>query len=155
MLLCLVMTSCCKKAPWLEVTTGNANTHYHRTSANGITIASEQVNFHATFQWQGDINQPLPQAFGGVYYGKTHNLSVNNNLGSTRLIEIGEGIYNFEESYDFDFVDINKSPKDENITDLFAPGDTMYYRAYAKVINGANDTNYIYGEERFTVMAGE
>lgn len=155
MLLCLFLTSCCKKAPWLEVTTGNANTHYHRTSANGITIASEQVNFHATFQWQGDIDQSLPQAFGGVYYGKTNNLSVTNNLGFTKQIEIGKGYYSFSASYNFDLVDINMSPKDETIKDLFAPGDTMYYRAYAKVINGANDTSYIYGEEKFIVMDGE
>ncbi len=155
MLLCLFLTSCCKKAPWLEVTTGDANTHYHSTSANGVTTASEQVNFHATFQWQGDIDQPLPQAFGGVYYGKTNNLSVNNNLGSTKPIEIGKGSNSFSGFYNFDLVAINLSSKDETIKDLFAPGDTMYYRAYAKVINGAIDTNYIYGEEKYTVMGGE
>lgn len=154
MLLCLSLTSC-KEEPWLEVTTGYANAHYHRTSANGVTITTEQVNFRANFQWQGDIDQPLPQAFGGVYYGKTNNLSVTNNLGSTKQIEIGKGYYSFSESYNFDLVDINMSPKDETIKDLFAPGDTMYYRAYAKVINGANDTSYIYGEEKFIVMDGE
>lgn len=151
-LLCFALIGC-EPDPTLIVTTGDATTSYHRTSTNGVTITTERVNFHATFVWEGDTDQPLPKALGGVFYGKTYNLSADNNLGSTRLIEIRDDTFNiFSETYEFDLVYVNVNTKDDSIADLFAPGDTMYYRAYAKVINGINDTSYIFGEEKSVVM---
>ena len=150
-LLCCILTSCCKKEdPWLSVTTGDATLSYDQNSENGVTVTSGEVTFRSTYEWNGDIDQPLPKAFGGEYYGKTNNLSVDNNLGSTVLQEI-VGIYlSHKHGKPFTIIDINLKGGDE--THEFAPGDTMYYRSYAKVVNGTNDTSYIYGEEKFIVM---
>ncbi|MBQ0159693.1 MAG: hypothetical protein KBT28_03605 [Bacteroidales bacterium] len=153
MLLCLFLTSCRKEDPWLEVTTGNATVSYNQTSENGVTVTTGEVTFKSTYEWKGDIDQPLPKAFCGEYYGKTSNLSADNNLGSIDLGELN-GIA-LDRSFKRTFRIVNVNLKDGDIFHEFAPGDTMYYRAYAKVINGVNDTSYIYGEEKFTVMAGE
>lgn len=150
-LFCLALTGC-EKEPWLEITTDDASLSYSQTISNGVTVTSSVVRFSASFEWRGLLKSNIPQSFGSVLYGKTNNLSVENNVGSTCFNEIPVrgAMFSFFDGVTFNLSN-NGGPTEQN----FVSGDTMYYRAYAKVINGPNDTSYIYGVEKFAVMTEE
>lgn len=154
MLLCLFLTSCDKETRInrsLKVTTNDATMSYHQTSSNGVSITTGNVIFSSTYEWKKPWNRP--QAFGAVLYGKTNNLSIDNNMGSTNLNELEADIEVVISAETFTLINVDN--KDGSLAQSFAPGDTMYYRAYAKVIPDDGGIFYIYGEEKFTVMAGE
>lgn len=136
LLLCFALTSCVKDKFSVKVTTGDANF----SSENNIRIST----FSATFDWRKLFNRP--QGFGGVFYGKTSNLSAYNNLGTTQLDELADGT-----TFSIFIVsDINVGKDSRNQS--FSSGDTIYYKAYAKVITDEDDIYYIYGEEKFTIV---
>lgn len=140
-LLCLALTSCEKDTCCpLKVTTGDAT-----------NVTSTSYSLNATFEWE---EKEHPQGFGAVYYGKANNLSVENHLGSTDLNKLENGTTFYHHSVDHTNIIINVKDGSQR-AELFSPGDTMYYRAYAKVNTDAGHICYIYGEEKFVVISKE
>lgn len=152
-LMCIALTSC-EKDPYLKVvkdlkvTTEKASYSFSQTNVSGTTITTGHVEFFATFEWMRNRNHS--NCFGAVYYGKEGNLSVTNNLGTTEPCELADGTTIYRRTENFSETHINT--KGGSMEGLFSPGDTMYYRAYAKV-NTDTGEHYIYGEEKFLVIS--
>lgn len=151
-LLCLALTSCVKDEYSIEVTTEDATISSSQNNGQGTSINTRVINFTAIFEWKKSCHRP--QGFGAVYYGKTSNLTAENHLGSSGLDELGDGTTIYISRAEFN--DINVYTKGEgNAAQIFLPGDTMYYRAYAKVNTDAGEIFYIYGKEKFAVIPKE
>lgn len=141
-LLCLALTGCVKDDCSVSVTTGNAS--FDITEASGVS--SKLCTFSAVFDWR---KRNHPKGYGAIYYGKTNNLSFENNLGSSRLNELEDGTTFLVQTVH----DLTVQSKDicDDVHE-FCQGDTMYYRAYAKVVTEAGNIYYIYGEEKCIVI---
>ncbi|MCQ2147731.1 MAG: hypothetical protein MJZ16_09470 [Bacteroidales bacterium] len=112
------------------------------TTLDATDISLEGYTFNASIDWKGN---PAITGEGGVFYGPTAGISAKNSKFSCALIDLHDGINQ-----------VHATQKNYNVAILkdyyFKAGQTVYYRAFAKVFTAEGEMEFIYGEEKSFVI---
>lgn len=114
------------------------------TTGEATDVSIEGYTFNGTIEFNGYSGC---LGYGGFFYNNKPDVSSSNYLFTTQTQNLKDGTNN-----------LTYSAKNyiENIVGLrtyyIKAGETMYYRAYAKILSGGSTDEYIYGEEKSVVI---